>query len=83
MMAEEFKKDHQMIEHHEPRQSTVSEERHVAKKLGTDNDDGSSLLEAEDDAAFDAHDLSDPAMEAAAMERAVMMAEDMKKNMKK
>lgn len=35
------------------------------------------IFDAEEAAAFDAHDLGDPAMEAAAMERAVMMANSM------
>ena len=40
------------------------------------------LLEAEELAAIDAHDLSDPGMEAAAEERAVMMAHDVAKALK-
>jgi hypothetical protein len=40
------------------------------------------LLEAEEMAAFDAHDCSDPGMEAAAEERAVMMAQDMVRKIK-
>ena len=40
-------------------------------------DDG-SLFDAEEAAAIDAHDLSDPGMEAAAMERAVMLAAEYK-----
>lgn len=39
--------------------------------------DGDDLRQAEDDAAFDAHDCPDAGMEAAAEERAVMMAESM------
>ena len=49
--------------------------------------DEESLLDDEEAAAIDAHDVSDPGMEAAAMERAVMLAaeyknEQMKKNQK-
>jgi hypothetical protein len=40
------------------------------------------VYEAEEAAAFDAHDVSDAGMEAAAMERAVMMAADMMKKKK-
>ena len=47
-----------------------------------DDDDEDDLLEAEDAAAFDAHDLSDPGMEAAAMERAVMIAEEFRESHK-
>ena len=39
--------------------------------------DDDDLRQAEDDAAFDAHDCPDAGMEAAAEERAVMMAESM------
>ena len=40
------------------------------------------LFEAEEAAAFDAHDLSDSGVEAAVMERAVMMAYDMMRKKK-
>eukprot|EP00557_Chaetoceros_sp_GSL56_P003709 CAMPEP_0176493872 /NCGR_PEP_ID=MMETSP0200_2-20121128/9777_1 /TAXON_ID=947934 /ORGANISM="Chaetoceros sp., Strain GSL56" /LENGTH=353 /DNA_ID=CAMNT_0017891557 /DNA_START=1209 /DNA_END=2267 /DNA_ORIENTATION=+ len=39
--------------------------------------DHQNLYEAEEEAAFDAHDLSDAGMEAAAMERAIMMANNL------
>jgi hypothetical protein len=45
--------------------------------LFNQKDDDDTLREAEDDAAVDAHDCPDPAMEAAAEERALMMAENM------
>ena len=53
---------------------------HDAAAVGED-----SLFDDEEAAAIDAHDISDPGMEAAAMERAVMLAaeyneEQMKKN---
>jgi len=53
--------------------------------LSTDEE---SLLDAEEAAAIDAHDVNDSGLEAAAMERAVMLAEEykeqqMKKNDKK
>ena len=38
-----------------------------------------SILDAEEAAAIDAHDVSDAGMEGAAMERAVILAEEMKK----
>lgn len=41
------------------------------------------MLKSEDWAAFDAHDLDDPGMEAAVMERAVMMAAEMAHEKKK
>lgn len=40
------------------------------------------IFDSEEEAAVDAHDLSDAGFEAAAMERAVMMAEDMLANQK-
>ena len=40
------------------------------------------IFEAEEAAAFDAHDISDSGVEAAVMERAVMMAYDMMKKKK-
>lgn len=41
------------------------------------------LFEAEEAAAFDAHDISDSGVEAAVMERAVMMAYDMMRKKKR
>jgi len=46
------------------------------EKEAKDND--APLYDAEEAAAFDAHGVSDPGMEGAAMERAVMMAEEFK-----
>lgn len=48
----------------------------TASKLYNQKDD-EDLRQAEDQAAVDAHDCPDPAMEAAAEERAVMMADAM------
>ncbi|KAL7526606.1 hypothetical protein ACHAXR_005988, partial [Thalassiosira sp. AJA248-18] len=42
------------------------------------NDETTLLFDAEEAAAFDAHDISDPGIEGAAMERAVIMAEEKK-----
>jgi len=42
-----------------------------------------SLLDAEEAAAIDAHDISDPGIEAAAMERAVMLAQEYKEEQMK
>src|SRR5210317_1789117 len=42
-----------------------------------------SLLDEEEAAAIDAHDISDPGMEAAAMERAVMLAAEYKEQQRK
>lgn len=48
-------------------------------KVSPNNADvDNSLFDAEEAAAIDSHDLSDPGLEAAAMERAVMMAEEYK-----
>ena len=77
MMAEEYKHDHPKIAKHEHKQTT--EVTNTAPSKKEQEDEGPSLLDAEEAAAFDAHDLSDAGMEAAAMERAVMMAEEMKK----
>ena len=41
-------------------------------------EEDAELLDAEDAAAYDAHDVSDAGMEGAAMERAVIMAEELK-----
>jgi hypothetical protein len=66
--------------------SLEEEYNHVGKNvLATD---GRSMFDAEEAAAIDAHDISDSGMEAAAMERAVMLAaeykeERMKKQVKK
>ena len=46
-------------------------------RLSADEVDAAELEQAEEDAAYDAHDCADAGMEAAAEERAVMMAYDM------
>ena len=46
-------------------------------RLSVDEVDAAELEQAEEDAAYDAHDCADAGMEAAAEERAVMMAYDM------
>ena len=45
--------------------------------------DDESLFDAEEAAAIDAHDVNDSGLEAAAMERAVMMAEEFKEQQMK
>ena len=55
-------------------QNQIVEQRMMTLHSQKDDDD---LRQAEDDAAFDAHDCPDAGMEAAAEERAVMMAESM------
>lgn len=49
------------------------------KSSGSSHQD---LFDSEEAAAVDAHDISDPGMEAAAMERSAMLAEKMIKEMK-
>lgn len=49
----------------------------VLKLSGTDKTSDDTLLEAEEAAAVDAHDVSDPGIEGASMERAVMMAAEL------
>jgi hypothetical protein len=46
-------------------------------EIGSKSDADKALVKAEEAAAIDAHDVSDPGMEGAAMERAVVMAADM------
>jgi hypothetical protein len=77
MMAEEFKSSHKKLEPKTQDKTSDGVEETTASQAQYDDSD--SLLEAEEAAAFDAHDLSDAGMEAAAMERAVMMADEMKK----
>ena len=77
IMAEKFKRDHQRKEQNVTADKSSEVKQTTSNHHGTNDSD--YLLEAEEDAAFDAHDLSDAGMEAASMERAVMMAEDMKK----
>lgn len=55
-------------------QNQIVEQRMMTLHSQKDDDD---LRQAEDDAAFDAHDCPDAGMEAAAEERAVMIAESM------
>ncbi len=67
--------------------NSLDEQQGKVRKIHLSTDD-ESLLDAEEAAAIDAHDLNDPGLEAAAMERGVMLAEEykeqqMKKNDKK
>ncbi|KAL7504698.1 hypothetical protein ACHAXN_002284 [Cyclotella atomus] len=78
MMAEEYKHDHEKMAKHEQKQTTAEVNKTFVPKMESGDSD-EALLEAEEAAAFDAHDLSDAGMEAAAMERAVIMANEMKK----
>ena len=75
MMAEEYRESHSQP------QGKKAETKSVVEKVKSIfrhdlNDNDEDLLEAEEEAAYDAHDLSDAGMEAVAMERAVMMAEE-------
>lgn len=85
MLAEELmhaKKVEKKVDHKNraPRRSDGKMGRlHVHKSTVAHQD----IYEAEESAAFDAHDVSDAGMEAAAMERAVMMAADIMKKKKK
>jgi len=54
---------------------------HGAKQIHEETN--AELLDSEEEAAIDAHGCDDPGMEAAMMERAVMMASDMAHKMKK
>jgi len=83
MMAEELKeKTHEKegIEQRSQGKDVQKKEKASTTSGGTDLtvEEEEELLEAEEAAAFDAHDVSDPGLEAAAMERAVMMAEELK-----
>lgn len=57
---------------------------HYCSSIGTEwkmaHSDDQEIYEAEELAAYDAHDAPDSGFEAAAMERAVMLADEMKKN---
>jgi len=87
MLAEEYKeqqlKKKEMDRNSEPCVggaaliNSLEEQQAEVRKTAFSTDD-ESLLEAEDAAAIDAHDLSDSGLEAAAMERAVMLAEEYK-----
>ena len=77
ILAEEFKRDHKRTE-----KNATADKSFEVKRTNSDEhttNDSDDLFEAEEAAAFDAHDLSDAGLEAAAMERAVILAEDMKK----
>lgn len=77
MMAEEFKVNQSNKKRqHSQKQIKLETKKDISREMHAD--ENASLLDAEDAAAFDAHDLSDPGMEAAAMERAVMMANEFK-----
>ena len=54
---------------------------HDSSEIHEENDD--EMLDSEVWAAFDAHDCDDPGMEAAVMERAVMMAAQMASDKKR
>ena len=54
------------------------DEQHDKVREANMSTDDESLFEAEEAAAIDAHDVNDSGLEAAAMERAVMMAEEFK-----
>ena len=59
------------------------EEEHLAHGLNDVHEETSDeLKDSEEAAAWDAHDLSDPGMEAAAEERAVMLANEITHKMK-
>lgn len=85
MLAEEMmhaKKVEKKVDHKSriPRRSDGKMGRlHLHKSTIAHQD----LYDAEESAAFDAHDVSDAGMEAAAMERAVMLAADIMKKKKK
>ena len=97
MLAEEYK-EQQMKKNAIKRRSepckggaalinSLDEQQGKVRKIHLSTDD-ESLSDAEEAAAIDAHDLNDPGLEAAAMESAVMLAEEykvqqMKKNDKK
>lgn len=52
------------------------------KTLYASSSSHQDLFDSEEAAAFDAHDLSDPGMEAAAMERSAMLADKMVEDIK-
>ena len=59
------------------RQAVACNQLQIVEQMLTLYSHDDDLRQAEDDAAFDAHDCPDAGMEAAAEERAVMMAESM------
>lgn len=84
MMASEMahKKKQQALHQNDPNDDDSPEQEwnkrhlaHGAAEIHEDTDE--EILEAEMAAAFDAHDCDDPGMEAAVMERAVMLALEM------
>ncbi|KAL7463210.1 hypothetical protein ACHAXS_003583 [Conticribra weissflogii] len=78
MMAEEYREAHLHPKEKKPKEHSkevTEENKKSIFRHGLDESD-EEFAEAEEEAAFDAHDLSDAGMEAAAMERALMMAED-------
>lgn len=58
-------------------QTVACNQLQIVEQMMTLHSHDDDLRQAEDDAAFDAHDCPDAGMEAAAEERAVMMAESM------
>ena len=88
MLAEEYKEQRlKKKKEMERRRSSAAlikslDEQHDKGRKATFLSDDESLLEAEDAAAVDSHDLSDPGLEGAAMERAVMLAEEYKEQKK-
>ena len=84
MIAEEFRNDRRKMELHSPTQTAVQKKKtFVQESTSIDFEDSDFLLEAEEAAARDAHVLSDAGMEAAAMERAVVIADEMKREYSK
>lgn len=78
MMAEEYREAHSHPKETKPKNDSkdmTAESQKSIFRHGLDESDD-EFAEAEEEAAFDAHDLSDAGMEAAAMERALMMAEE-------
>ena len=59
------------------REAVAWNQLQIVEQMLTLHSHDDDLRQAEDDAAFDAHDCPDAGMEAAAEERAVMMAESM------
>eukprot|EP01082_Thalassiosira_pseudonana_P003784 g2515.t1 g2515 contig12:271779-273041(+) len=76
MMAQEYKELLKKEREEPKKESTVGKVKSMFK--GGNADDNDDLFDAEEAAAMDAHDLSDAGMEAASMERALMMAEEYK-----
>jgi hypothetical protein len=92
MLAQEYKEEQmrkkEMDRRSEPCVGGASlikslEEQRNKVGMGSLRTDDESLLENEEAAAIDAHDISDPGIEAAAMERAVMLAQEYKEEQMK